>query len=558
MLKNYLKIAFRHLKKQKLHSIINIAGLTVGMAVSILMLSYVWFELSFDRFHSKSGQIYRVVLTRTVQGKVNHQAFTGKLLAQALKEEFPEILHVTRLGIGRDIDFHYESNKKIEKKRNEYFRADPSIFDIFDITLVSGNPGTALNDPNSIILTEELAMDLYGDEDPMGKIITLTEANLEQEILYNPNKDYIVTGIAKAMPANSHIDFQFLMPFGKEWSPSFVSSWVGTYIVLPEGYQPERLEEKFPGIIRKYFGPDIKKWEVISYDEWIKSGGICLLNLQPLKDIHLDSFYTGDWFMFQKGSKSNVYLFSVITFSILLLACINFMIMSTARSANRAKEVGIRKIAGSFRGQLIGQFLTESILLSILALILSIPLVKLLLPIFNDLVGIQISLVFSSAGFIMFILLAIALIVGILAGSYPAFVLSAFKPIAVLKGRSQERMRGLSLRNSLIVFQFIISITLIIASLVVYKQLFFIRKNNPGFDKENIVVIHNFRSMAWNIMEKMGGGRDSHKMMLLQQTFKQELLKQSHVLSATSSHTRPGGGNAWTTECHPEGDTTKF
>jgi len=554
MLKNYLKTAIRNLRKHRTHSIINIVGLSVGMAVFILILSYVYFEFSFDRFHSKSDQIYRVVQTRTRQGKVYHQGFTGNLLAEALKDEFPEIHHVTRLGSNEDVDLHYKSDVKIVKKREEYLRVDSSIFNIFDITLVSGDPGTALDDPNSIILTEELARELYSDEDPMGKIITITKANLKREILNNPNKDYVVTGVAKAMPANSHFDFQFLIPYGKEWRDHYVANYVGTYIVLPKSYSPDHLEEKFPMIFEKYFRPEIKEYYGISYDEWVKSGGIFRLKLQPLKDIHLDSKYTGDRIITRKGNKTYVYLFLVIAFFILSLACINFMIMSTARSANRVKEVGIRKIEGAFRGQLIQQFLAESIIISMLALIFSIPLVKLLLPTFTKLVDTQTSIAFSSIGFIVLILVVIALIVGILAGSYPAFYLSSFKPIVVLKGGGQGRARGLTLRNGLIIFQFIISITLILASLVVYNQLFLIRDYDPGYNKENLVVIPNLVTMFLSIDDKDEVDESNRKNWpLYSQTFRQELLKHSHILNATFSTNVPGGGTNWQLECFPEG-----
>ncbi len=558
MLKNYLKTAIRNLKKQGTHSIINIAGLSVGMAIFILILSYVWHELSFDRFHPKVDQIYRVVQTYTHGDKEYHVACTGSQLAQALSDEFPEILYVTRLGLVGDLDLHYKSNFEIKKKSDEYLRVDPSIFDVFDINLINGDPGTALNDPNSIILTEELGMELYGDEDPMGKIITITLADTRQAVFQNPNKEYIVTGIAKAMPGNSRITFNFLIPYGKDRSGWYSAQHVDTYIVLPEDYPPERLEEKFHGIIRKYFGPSIEKKNDISYDEWVESGGICRLNLQPLKDIYMDSYYTGEWVRSSDGNRTNVYIFSVIAFFILLLACINFMIMSTSRSANRAKEVGIRKIAGSSRGQLIQQFLTESILLSILALVLSLLLVKLLLPTFIELVGTQLSIALTSAGFILLTLMAIALIVGILAGSYPAFFLSAFQPITVLKGGIQERTKGLSLRNALIVFQYVISISLIVASLVVYNQLFFMRDYDPGFSKENNVLIHNGWKMSLNTKEQKekeeGYEIDGYLWTcLILQTLRQELLKHSHVLSASVSQKVPGRGSNYELQCRPEG-----
>jgi len=545
MIKNYLNTAIRNFLKQRTHSIINMAGLAVGMTVFILIFSYVWFELSFDRFHTKADQIYRVVQTRISGDKESHHASTGNLLAQALEDEFPEIKTVARIRHKTDIDLRYTGESKIEMSARDYLRADPSIFKVFDIPLVSGDPGTALNDLNSVVLTEELAKKLYGDEDPMGKILTITRANTTTPAFYSQNTEHTVTGIAKSMPANSHFNFKFLVQYvdSEDW---FNSSFVGTYIVLPKGYQPEQLEEKFPGIIRKYFGPEIEDRTGTSYDEWVKSGGQHQLKLQPLKEIHLDDYYY-DQISVRKGNKTNIYLFSIIAFFILLLACINFMIMSTARSANRAREVGIRKIAGAYRRQLIQQFLTESIMLSILALGLSIPLVKLLLPSFNHLVGMQISLAFSSTGFILFILFTVAIVVGILAGSYPAFVLSAFQPLAVLKGGIQGRSGNFSLKNGLIVLQFVISITLIMASMVVFNQILFLQDKNPGFDKENIVVIKNARFLwiIWaNERSKNGHEVSREQMPLVTQSVKQELLKHAHVLGVTFSNRMPGRGGS--------------
>jgi len=553
MLRNFLKTAIRYLGKQKIHSIINIIGLAIGMAVFILILSYVRYELSFDRFHSKADQIYRVVQTRVRGGKESHQASTGNLLAQALKDEFPEILHVTRIRHKTDIDLSYTGEQKIQMKARDYLRADPSILDVFDIPLVSGDPGTALNDLNSIILTEELAFRLYGDEDPMGKVITITRANTSTPAFYSSNTEHTVTGIARSMPANSHFKFKFLIPYvdSEDW---FNSNFVGTYVLLQKDYPPERLEKKFPLIIEKYFGPEIVDTQGISFDEWVKSGADHQLKLQPVKDIHMDSVYY-DRISVRKGNKTNVRLFSIIAFGILLLACINFMIMSTSRSASRAKEVGIRKIAGSSRKMLIGQFLLESTVLSILALILSIPLLTLLLPTFNSLVGTEISLVFSSAGFILLILVAIALMVGLLAGSYPAFFLSAFQALDVLKGGIRQKKGGLSLKNAMIITQFIISIILIVASLVVYKQVLFMRESDPGFDKENMVVIKNanFLWIVWaNEREKEGYEFDRGQTSLVMQTFKQELLKHAHVISVSASGRVPGGGGS-VLKCRLEG-----
>lgn len=553
MIKNYLKSAVRNLLKQRTHSLINIAGLTVGMTVFILILSYIWHELSFDRFHSKSDQIYRVVQTRIMGERESHNASTGNLLAQALKEEYPEILHVARIRHKTDVDLRYGGASKLAMSARDYLRADPSIFHVFDIPLLSGDPKTALNDLHSIVLTEGLAKELYGDEDPMGRSITITRANTSTPAFYSEDTEHTVTGIAKAVPGNSHFNFRFLIRYvdSEDW---YTSNFVGTYLVLPDDYPPATLEEKFPGFIRKYFAPEIEDVQGISYDEWMKSGGKHLLKLQALSDIHMDSYYY-DGISIRKGNKTNVYLFSIIAFFILLLACINFMIISTARSAGRAKEVGIRKMAGAFRRQLIQQFLSESIVLSILAIGLSIPIARLLMPVFCRLIGIEIATVFSSAIFLLFILLILALIVGILAGSYPAYFLSAFQPAVVLKKGIHGKSRGLSFRNILIVFQFIVSITLIVTCLVVYAQILFLRNNNPGFERENKVVIKNARYLwiLWaNESEKSGNEVLPEQRPLVLQSIKQELLNHSKVLGVTFSNDLPGRGGS-VKECRIEG-----
>jgi len=559
MLRNYLKTAIRNLRKQTTHSIINIVGLAIGMAVFILIFSYVWFEMSFDRFHGKADLIYRVVQTYIEGGQEYHEACTGNMLAQALEAEYPEIAHITRLGSWRDVDLHYKDNITITKRGEEYLRADPSIFDVFDIRLLNGDPARALDDPNSIILTEELALELYGDEDPMGKVISITLANFQERAFNNPNTEFEVTGIAEGMPANSHFDFSFLIPYGEDWEEYYFATNLGTYIVLQEDYPPELLEEKFPGIIRKYFGPEFEDTYGTSYVEWMKSGGIHQLHLQPLKKVHLDSYFTGEYVNVRKGNMNYVYFLSVISFFILLLACTNFILMSVARSASRTKEVGIHKVAGASKVHLIWRFLLESILLSILALILSIILVYLLLPSFNNLVDRQLSPLFSSFGFGLFKLLVFALFVGLVAGSFPAFILSSLQPIGGLKGgKIRKPTSRHNLINGLITVQSIISITLIVASLIVSKQLFFMQRKDPGFDIEQIVVIRIgddlLKSDMGSEVDERGYSYYREQRFSIPQTFKQEILKHPHVVYATVGRPVPGGnGFNWWMECQPEG-----
>jgi len=552
MLNNYLKIAIRNIMRQKLYSFINITGLMVGIAASILIMLYVWHELSFDRFHSKADRTYRMVMDNPnlkhngefVGGKVG---WTPPYLASPLKEEFPEILHVTRLIHGwNDIEFTYNGKMIFEKggSRNILY-ADSSVFDVFDIPLVHGDPKTALSEPHSIVLTEEMAMKYFGEEDPLGKIVHLKG---------DGDLDLIVTGVAKAMPENSHFDFSYIMPYSR---PEKYAS-VFTYITLPRDYDPEDLEAKLSLIVNKYFMPQYEKQKrmTMTWDKYVDSGVYPKLYLQPLRDIYLGSYRQGGGTAIRIGNITYVYLFSTLAFFILLLACVNFMTLSTARSASRAKEVGVRKISGASRGQLIRQFLTESILITVIALMGALILVKLFLPAFSKFLGMQITPDFSEIGLILFTLLAIILTVGILAGSYPAFFLSVFRPVTVFKGILPARSRGLSLRNSLVVFQFIISIVLIVASFTVYNQLSYMRKKDPGYNKEHIIIINNIseiKNLDWedNKEEDEQYWKNYHKIpqderrwptMLFPrtETFRQELLKHSQVINASILSSLPG------------------
>jgi len=343
MIKNYIKIAFRNLIKQKLHSIINIAGLTIGMAVSILILSYVWFERSFDRFHSKFDQIYRLVYTRSGIDMVDNYGLTGNGFAMALKQEFPEIIQSARLSfIGWETELSYNGRVFIEEPGGLVL-ADPEIFEIFDIVLTYGDPETALQDPNSIILIEEESRKYFGTENPIGKFINIHEAGEEEEEGFNLK----VTGVAKAMPVNSHFSFKFLIPYERIYRDNYFSSLTCfTYITLPSDYRPENLENKFPEIVRKYIAPEIEDRFSTTYDDWLESGKIWELGLQPLKAIHLDNFYIKaeqNFLIINKGNLLHVRLYTVIALFIIVLACINFITLSTARWEQGQKKLGCVK-----------------------------------------------------------------------------------------------------------------------------------------------------------------------------------------------------------------------
>ena len=323
------------------------------MAVSILILSYVWFELSFDRFHSKSDQTYRVVQTMKLTDSESNLELTGYSLAGALKEECPEILHTTRLCL-IEKEMSYDGKKFIVEPGEGFVQADNDIFKIFDIDLIHGDSETALQNTNSIVITEEESKKFFGNENPIGKIINI---DLEDDNAIDWN--LVVTGVAKAMPDNSHFEFKYLTPidlytFG---GLQFLGERYCTYLTLPVDYPPENLENKFPEIVRKYFAPDIERRYSISYDEWLDSGGYWKLRLQPLKHIHLDrQHYDFESPIFKKGNLFHVQIYGVIAFFIIALACINFITLSTARSGTRAKEVGLRKATGATKGSSSGNF----------------------------------------------------------------------------------------------------------------------------------------------------------------------------------------------------------
>ena len=469
MFRNYLKIAIRNLRKNKLHSFINISGLVIGMSVSILILSYVWYELSFDRFHSNFDRIYKVVFNTTTKNKdLDNRAYTGWGVASILKEEYPEIVHaarVTRYNTKNiDLEFSYKNKKNIEESINGVF-ADNDIFKIFDIELIYGDPETALLEPNSIVLTEEMATKYFGNEHPLGKFINVKRVDNEQVTVYE------VTGVAKAMPVNSHFSFKFLSNFPYVWRSFLGRNHCYTYVMLPLGYPSEELENKFPEMVRKHHAPSVER-SSISYDDWLESGNFLKVKLMPLRKVHLDNNYKlGSHLplLINKGNLFQVQMYTLAAILIIFLACINFITLSTARSGSRAKEVGIRKVTGARRVQLIRQFLTESILLSVIAMIIAVIMVAVISRPFNNLLRIQTFHDVTGQVFIVTSLFVVTLLVGIIAGSYPAFFLSSFRPVSVLKGQLLEKMKGVFIRNGLVVFQFLISIVLIISSVVVYK-----------------------------------------------------------------------------------------
>jgi len=461
MFKNYIKITLRNIKSSKLYSALNIIGLAVGLASFILIALYVQFELSFDKNYENTDRIYRVV--RDIK------TYTPAPLGQALKDNFPEFEAVTRIIQEKNMLVSHEQNHFIEE---EFYWAGSETFKIFTIPFISGDPETALNNPLSIVISQKTAKKYFGNEDPLGKIL-----------IVNNQTNFTVKGVFSDMPANSHFIMDVVVPYKDYFQVhgGDITHWGGhfscTYSLLKEGVDPKALESKIHPVI------EIPLYEQYGYPKPYHQ----MYFLQPITEIHLHSH------RMQEISINNdikyIYLFSSIAFLILFIACINYMNLATARSIRRSREVGMRKVVGAQRKQLVLQFLGESVTMTILALILSILIILLVLPAFNNLVERPLSFDPVSNPQLFIGLTFIVVFVGLFAGSYPAMSVSGFKPITVLSGVFTRSSKGNKLRNSLVVFQFSITIILFICTLTIQKQLSLIRNIDVGYNKEQIITL---------------------------------------------------------------------
>jgi putative ABC transport system permease protein len=511
MLKNIFITAIRNLLKHKGYLFINIIGLAIGLASFIFITFYVIHELSWDRFHSQHENIYRLVIKGQMSGQDLHQAISAAPTARALIDDYPEIEKVVRIA-----EFGAWLIRYQDKRFNEdgILFADSTFFDIFDFKLVRGNPETALLNPRSMVLTETFAEKYFGSEDPMGKSLSV-----EEDTIF-----YTVTGIIENIPEISHFQFDMIGSMNsirQSRSDNWVSHNYYTYMVIKEGTSIPELEDKLQHMVVQYVGPQIKEFLGITLEDFKDAGNYFGYYLQPLTEIHLKSNLQEE--IEPNGNIAYIYIFSLIAIFILLIAIINFVNLSTARSSTRAKEVGVRKVTGATRQGLIFQFLAESLLLTIIAAAVAVILVELLSPAFNILVGKDISIgIFNNVQGILLVLLLVG-IVGILAGLYPSFVLAAFKPATVLKGTFTAGAKSGWLRSILVVIQFTISIAIIIGTLVVYFQLDYMQNKNLGFNKEQLVVVRRPDAL------------DDHL-----ETFKQELLKNPAITGVANSTSLPG------------------
>jgi putative ABC transport system permease protein len=464
MLQNYLKSAIRNIKRQKGYSLITLFGLTIGITCFILISLYVRYELSYDRFHKKVKNIYRVLVDtgNTYMGKSQVTVTPGPL-ASAMLDEFPEVLSATKVT-ARRIVLQHEGNRFAE---NRVYYADPSFLEIFNFPLLAGNPDKALADPNSLLLSKNMAEKYFGQENPVGKTLIAGK------------KKYQITGVLENIPGNSHFHFDFLASFsslvelrGRERVYRWNSWSYHTYVLLEEHADPISLENKLPAFLAKNYKEDARQ----------------TLRLQPVEDVHL---YTRANFELEPGTDiHNVYLLSAIGLFVLLIACFNYMNLSTARATTRAKEIGMRKVIGARRAQLMRQFLGESVLFSLIALFISVLLVRLLLPAFRTFIDRKLEASFLLDGTLIFTLIGLVLFIGFVSGSYPSLVLSSFQPTAVLKGTRARSSKSSSIfRNSLVICQFAISVALIFCTIVVYNQLLYMKNKDLGFIKDHVVIV---------------------------------------------------------------------
>jgi putative ABC transport system permease protein len=495
LLWNYFKIAFRKIKRQKGYSFINIAGLAIGIACCILILLWVQDELGYDRFHKNVNEIYRVIAEESLpSGEQVQYVPTPPALAPALKEDFTEIVNASRIRPGGRTLVKY-GDKLFYEERVIFTEA--SFFELFTFPFIRGDSKTALSDPFSIVLTEEMAEKYFGEEDPMAKILRIGN-----------QFDFQVTGVIENIPPNSHLRFDFYVPFilltrfGQDINRWDDNSYY-TYVLLQKNVPYQSVKEKISSSIKKHRPVDTHT-----------------LDLQPLTRTHLYSNFLFD--IGEHGDIKYVFIFSVLASFILIIACINFMNLATARSGHRAKEIGMRKVIGANRKDIIKQYLGESILLSFIALIFAVLLIELFLPAFSSLSGKTLKLDLFSNGQVIFGLIGIAIISGILSGSYPAFFISAFRPVKALKGVLKTGGKSSSFRKILVVAQFAITIALIIGTVVVFNQLNFIKNRKLGYEKEHLLYI----PLNGEILRKY-------------EAVKNELLKNPNFINVTLSSDLP-------------------
>ena len=498
MIKNYFKTAWRNMLRNKTSSFINVGGLSVGIAAALLILIFIQKELSYDKFHKDANRIFQVVLNGNMSGQEFWGGNTPPPVGAALTNNIPEIESYTRFYKANDIVVRYEQNE-----RSTYFTeknilaVDSNFLQLFGFKLLEGDAATALMKPGSVVITEDIAKKYFGGDpdsyrEAIGKILTMRE----------DKQPFTVTAVLKNIPSSSSIKFDFLTPVAdfpvvKRFSWSWVWRLMVCYVKLKPNVPTDKeaiqkLEAKFPAVIRVQAANGFRRIGK-PFDEFVKSGGKWDFHLMPLTDVHLRSSTINMPWLSHISNIKYIYIFGSIAIFIILLACVNFMNLSTARAANRLKEVGIRKVSGSTNAQLVKQFLAEAFLYSLISTVIAVILVVLCLKGFSSIIEEPVDFQTAFTPPVWISLVGLTILIGLLAGSYPAFYLTSFKPVLVLKGRNlfSSGKRTLLFRNGLVVFQFFISTVMIIGTMVVLQQLNFFRSTDLGFNKENVVVIQS-------------------------------------------------------------------
>lgn len=514
MIGNLFKYSFRALGRQKSYVFINLLGLAIGLVCSIIIGLFILNELSYDQYNKDKNRIYRVILNGKMSGQELRVTSTASPVGPTMVNEFPEVENFLRMNRWGETTLRYGEKYFTE----QYFvEVDSSFFDFFSIPLIRGNKRTALNEKRDLVLSETAAKKIFGDEDPMNKMIQVG----------NDTALYRISGVMEDVPSNTHFKANMLGSFmtnPRANDGRWLSNSFSTYVKLKPNTSPERVDERFQPIIVKYVGPVVTRMLGITIEEFLSQGNKYNMFLQPLTAIHLDPSIEQEF----KPANDPRYLwiFGSIAVLIIVIAAVNFMNLSTAQAAKRAKEVGIKKVAGSTKKLLVGQFLIETMLLAFLALILALIIAEIALPWFNNLVGMDLHLNYFSQWYIIPALILLTVVIGFMAGSYPAFYLSSFSPYMVLKGSMRSGKKQGRLRSVLVVIQFSISIMLIVGTTIMFRQLHYMQDKAPGFDRDQIMVI----SQAHVIGKKVDA-------------FKDELLQIPGVMSVSASTAVPGRNN---------------
>jgi putative ABC transport system permease protein len=514
MIKNLLKHSLRSLKKQKGYVAINIFGLSVGIACSLIITLFVLHQLSYDNYHEKKDRIYRMTLDGKIGDQEVRTSSSASIIGPTIAKDFPEIESFCRMNVYNETIIKNEDFTFVIR---DFAEVDSSFFQIFSIPLLKGDAKTVLTEPNTMVLSESTAKKIFGNTDPVNKMLRV---NTRQE-------PYRITGVMADFPENTHFNADILTSFvtnPRANDPEWLNNSFSTYVLLKPNTLATDVDKKFPGMVEKYIGPRVQQMFNVSLSDFLKQGNKYSFHLQQLTKIHLDPTIEHE----VKPAIDPKYLiiFGSIAILIIVIASINFMNLSTAQATRRAKEIGIKKVSGSSKGMLILQFLTDSTLISLFSLVIAVVMVWLALPFFNNLLDAKVGFNLFSHFYYIPMLIGFAIVVGFFAGAYPAFYLSSFNPNTVLKGKIRDGAKNGKLRSVLVSVQFLISIVLIIGTMIMYRQLNFMLSKDLGFDKEKLLVI----DQAGTIGDKVN-------------TFKEELLKLPGIEKVSASTAIPGHNN---------------